>query len=348
MFDQTRENWEVNDVDTNLQTALRGGIDEYGVFWEGQRDQEPLATTMARQFWDEPDEQCTIKKPCAPPISCQNIGSYTAFGLRTLEKPLKIPWVLLASSAVNNINQQLANIFEQFQIAAASLDQDAFSIDDYYPKDNPRTDIKNSLAGLSLLFTVAGLIPTVGPSLTLAGAVTGGVATIFGNTAPADALGPQKVFAQALRIYSEGLQKSFEQFATTLFAGDLINDSAELSPTAPSAMGSNLTNLTDTRFKLTDMMGGGAWVNSTYLTDLSELNELIRMELKSRCIDALWKNRPSKMWVLFTYLDDDINTTTKCMQDKSAFQKAPRALDHALLAFNFTISSSQGFLFMLA
>lgn len=73
-------------------------------------------------------------------------------------------------------------------------------------------------------------------------------------------------------------------------------------------------------FTLLDMMKGGAWVDQNTLTKVSNFNEKIRREVLARSINSLWKSRTAdqtiKMWVLFTDLSEDPNSS-ECVESKS-------------------------------
>lgn len=295
-FALTAQNWKDKHVEVNLQIALDGGVDEYGVFWEGRRKQEPIATTIGRQFWDQLSEQCSIKDPCAPDINCERIGSYTGLALGRLGRPLKLPWVVLVSDAVKNLNLQLRNTFDQVLNAINSLALDAFYIDEFSPAKDPDTDIKDNLAGLGSILTIlGGIIPVAGQTLDVAGTITSGIGGFIANAAPPDPLAAQKTFATNVLAYYEGLRDGLERFTTQLFAG------AQISGPAGS-------------FDLFALMKEGVWVGPDALTDVSQLNRDIRTEVTARSIDAIWKTWPSnKMWVLFTDLQDH-EDHKKCLQ----------------------------------
>ena len=297
-FDLTSENWKNKQVNGHLRRALQGGVDTDGVFWEGRQGIEPIAQTIGRQFWLQRGEQCTIKQPCQPELSCERIGSFAGLALGTLGRPIKIPWVLLASSAVKNLNQQLGNTYEQVLDAIESLAFDAFSIDEFSPQPDPKTDVTDTLAGLGSIFTLLGGLIPGGQVVEAVGTITSGVGSLIGNAAPRDLLAPQKSFATNVLAYYKGLRDGLENFTTNLFAGEQI----------PGPRGN---------FNLSDMIRGGAWVSKTAITDVSKLNENIRTEVTARCIDALWKTWSSnKMWVLFTDLQDD-EKGTKCNSGQS-------------------------------
>ncbi|KAI4289156.1 MAG: hypothetical protein L6R35_001578 [Caloplaca aegaea] len=314
----TIENWKKYHVEMNLHTALKGGVDEYGVYWEGRRGKEPIATTIGRQFWDQLSEQCSIKSPCEPDINCQSIGSFTGLALGGLGGPMRIPWVILLSAAVKNLNLQLRNTHDQVLKAISSLALDTFSTDDFSPAKDPNTDIKNNLAGFGSILTIlGGIVPVAGQALDLVGTITSGVGDFIANKAPPDEFAAQKTFAQNALTYYEGLRDGLDNFTTQLFAGTRISGPA----------GS---------FNLSDMLQDGIWVNTSALTDVSQLNSAIRTEVKARSIDAIWKKWPkNKMWVLFTDLQDN-GDNTKCLQDVKGPNKTKYCADGGVYyAYNF-------------
>lgn len=303
-YDFTSDNWKAHKVEKNLKIALEDGVDEYGVFWEARRGQEPIATTIGRQFWNKKSEQCSIKNPCEEQdIDCHNIGSFTGLALSSLGRPMKLPWVVLVSAAVKNLNLQLVNIYNQVLNAIQSLALDAFSTEDFSPAKNPNTDIKNNLAGLGSIFTIlGGIVPVAGPTLDLVGAITSGVGSFIANAAPPDEFAAQRTFAKNVLTYYEGLRDGLEKFTTQLFAGAQISGPV-------------------TSFNLFDLMRDGVWVSPDALTDVSQLNRDIRTEVTARSIDAIWKTKTSnKMWVLFTDLQDD-EKHTKCLQGEPFYHK---------------------------
>ena len=290
-FDLTHANWANSDVDENLQIALRGGVDTRGVFWEGQRAGEPMAEAIGRQFWDTRGVKCTIDTPCQPVLDCERIGSYTAIKLGKLHSPMKLPWVLFASSAFKNVNQQLVNQYNELKDAIESLALDTFSMDEFYKTERQDFSVQNSLTGLGGLFAIfGGFVPVVGPAIETAGTITSGVASYLANAAASnDPSEVQGAFSEKVLSYYRGLLSGMEDIVAKLFIGDRIGD-----------------------FNLTDMIRNGSWVNPDSLTRVSDLNRKIRTEILARSIDSLWKTPPSnKVWVLFTHLQDDANKT-KC------------------------------------
>ncbi|KAI9699734.1 MAG: hypothetical protein M1836_002768 [Candelina mexicana] len=217
----------------------------------------------------------------------------------TTNQAAQLPWVLLASSAFKNINQQLVNQYSELKDAIESLALDAFSIDDFYPEKAQDFSLLNSLTGLSGIFTiVGGFVPTVGPAIEAAGTIASAVGTFLTNSASSnDPLEAQKVFSQKVLTYYRGLLSAMEDIVLKLFAGDSIPGPGPGS------------------FNITDMMKNGSWVNPNVVTRVSDLNRKIRTEILARSIDSLWKTpTQNKMWVLFKDLEDDASQS-KCEND---------------------------------
>ena len=255
-FDLIPYNWMLSETDTNLRAALKGGIDNVGIHWEGARAGETFAETVGRQFWNTRGTECTRRFPCKPTLSCAELGSFTAISLGKNEQPMKLPWVLFVSSALSNINQQLVNQYDQLEHAIESMGLDTFAIDDFFHKEDQDYSLQYSLSGLSGIFTIlGGFIPGAAPALD----ITSGVASSIGSflttsVSPQDPLEAQTVFSEkVLTLYRE-LLGGMETVIAKLFRGD---------PIPGPGPGS---------IRITDMMAGGAWVNATSLTNVSELN----------------------------------------------------------------------------
>ncbi|KAL8752049.1 MAG: hypothetical protein Q9184_005863 [Pyrenodesmia sp. 2 TL-2023] len=292
----TQENWQAHYTDECLQTALQGGVDHYGVYWEGRREGETFAEALGRQLWNINGNTCTIKNPCEPVLDCTKIGSFTAVGLGNYEKPMRTPWALSVSSALKNINRQLRNQYNELKDAIESLALDTFSIDDFFPKKSQDFALQNSLAGIGGLFSIlGGFVPVAGPAIAAAGTIASGVGTFMANSiaASSDPLEAQKVFSQKVLDIYNGSLHAMDDLVEKLFAGD---------PIPGPGPGS---------FTILDMMRDGAWINPKALSKVSDLNSKLRIEALSRSIDSLWKTRTSnKMWVLFTDLGNDPTLTT--------------------------------------
>ena len=296
-YNLVQENWMVKSVDYNLQVSLIGGVDRLGVYWQGGQVNEFFAETIGRQFWNLRGVKCTRATPCQPDLDCSRIGPYTALALGTTKKPVSIPWVLLASSAIKNINQQLVNQYDQLENAIESLALNAFTIDDFFPKKSQNPSLQNNLTGLSGIFTLGGFIPVGGPAIEAAGTIASSIGNFLSNSvSPASPTEAQDIFSQQVLVLYKALLSAMENVIAKLFEGVQL-------PTTPS--------LGLSSFNITDMMKGGAWVDPNAITNVSQLNLKVKTELLSRSIDSLWKTPPSnKMWVLFTDLKDDAKATS--------------------------------------
>ncbi|KAL8925035.1 MAG: hypothetical protein Q9208_003719 [Pyrenodesmia sp. 3 TL-2023] len=274
----TQKNWQIQNIDEKLQVALQGGVDRFGRYWENRKKNETFAETVVRQFWNINGNTRTIRNPCEPVLDCTKMGSYTAISLGESNKPLGLPWVLLVSSAVKNINRQLRNQYDELKDAIESLALDTFSIDDFFPKKSQDFALQNSLAGIGGLFSIlGGFVPIAGPAIAAAGTIASGVGTFMANSlaASSDPLEAQKVFSQKVLDIYNGSLHAMEDLAEKLFAGEAI----------PGPGPGNFTIL--------DMMRDDAWVDPKTLSKVSDLNGKLKKEALSRSIDSLWKTRPS-------------------------------------------------------
>ncbi|KAL8686906.1 MAG: hypothetical protein Q9218_006778 [Villophora microphyllina] len=298
IWDLTEPNWTYLRVGQNLQIAMEGGIDLNGVYWKGRNNNTPFDEFFGQQFWNVDRISCTLANPCQHELNCDtDVGSFTAVALGSLHKPMKIPWVLLASSAFLNINQQLRNQYDEMKGAFAGLALDTFTIDEFFPTKNQEVGLQNGLAGLGgVLSILGGFIPAVGPAVSAAGTIASGLGTFVANSiaASSDELQAQKIFSKKLSAFYNATLHAIDDAVTNLYAGESL----------PNA------NTGSEGFNITDMMKDGAWVDLKVLTPVSELNEKIKVETLARSIDALWKTPPyNKMWVLFTDLQDNPNKT---------------------------------------
>ena len=221
-YDLTQTNWMHWEVDYNLQISLKGGVDTRGVYWEGERVNESFAETIGRQFWNLRGVKCTRANPCLPDLDCTRIGSYTALALGSVGRPLSLAWVLLATSAIKNINQQLVNQYDQLEHAIESLALDTFTIDDFFPKRNQNPSLQNSLTGLSGIFTIlGGFIPVGGPVIEAAGTIASSIGTFLANSVPpSDPAEAQAIFSQKVLVLYRGLLSAMENVLAKLFDGD--------------------------------------------------------------------------------------------------------------------------------
>ncbi|KAL8952790.1 MAG: hypothetical protein Q9183_007372, partial [Haloplaca sp. 2 TL-2023] len=69
-------------------------------------------------------------------------------------------------------------------------------------------------------------------------------------------------------------------------------------------------------FDILKMMEGGAWLDTSALQRVSDLEEKLKIEIISRSINALWKTPTSnKIFVSFVDLGEALDSTAKCAQD---------------------------------
>ncbi len=300
IWDLSPTNWREQDVDRNIQISQQGGLDSEGVYWRGRsNDASRFDETFALLLWNKPGVRCTLASPCQPDFDCTSIGSFTAVALGRYDEPMRLPWVLLASVAFRNIDQQLRNQYRELNNAILSLALETFTIDAFFPTKDQLFDLQNGLAGLGgILSILGGFVPVFGSSISAAGTIAAGVGTFLANSAAAsgDPLQPQKTFAEDVSTFYNATLTAMDEAVTMLFEGKSI------PPAGPNS------------FNITDMMKDGAWVDIDSLTSVSQLNQKIRIETLARSIDSLWKTYPTnKMWVLFVDLQDYKNST-QCAQ----------------------------------
>ena len=224
-------------------------------------------------------------------------------------------WGFFALSALQIINQQLSNQYVAIKGALGILALTTFSIGDFFPKPDARFNIVNALSGLgTILSVVSGFVPIIGPGLAATGSILPAVGGFLGTAAASrfDPLVGQKEFAPKVIALYNSYVGALEEAGATLFQGGTVQ--------TPNG-----------GFNITDMMAGVAWVNSSSLTRLRDLETNLTTEILSRSIDALWKTPPSnKMWVLFVDLDDDPQNAAKCLADPSGPQDSKYCADRGI------------------
>ncbi|KAL8765932.1 MAG: hypothetical protein Q9209_007129 [Squamulea sp. 1 TL-2023] len=195
-----------------------------------------------------------------------------------------------ALTALQIINQHLFNQYIAIKGALGVLALDTFLISDFFPKPDARFNTVNALSGLgTILSVVSGFVLVIGPGLAATGNILPAVGGFLGSVAASKSnpLVSQQEFAPKVRNSYNCYISALDKAAVTLFEGNRVN--------------------TDNGgFNITDMMAGGAWVNSSSLTRFRDIETNLTVEILSRSIDALWKTPPSnKVWVLYVNLDDD-------------------------------------------
>ncbi|KAI4283781.1 MAG: hypothetical protein L6R38_001946 [Xanthoria sp. 2 TBL-2021] len=190
---------------------------------------------------------------------------------------LRSVWVFFVVSALQIINQQLSNQYVAIKVALGVLDLDTFLISDFFPKPDARFNIVNALTGLgTILSVVSGFVSIIEPGLAAIGTILPTVGSFLGNAAASksDPLVGQKESAPKVQELYNNYFGALDEAGTTLFQGGTVR----------TAKGG---------FNITDMMAGGAWVNSSSLTRLRDMETNLTVEILSRSIDALWKTPPS-------------------------------------------------------
>lgn len=157
----------------------------------------------------------------------------------------------------------------------------AFNIEDFFPQPKQNVFIGDILqAFASALAVLAGLTPGVsGVGLSQGANAVGAVASFIGNNKnpPTSTNVAQKVFAASVGAIYQDVVGALDNMTDLLFDGGSIGD-----------------------FTILDMMKDGAWLLSSSLQRVSNIEEALRIELVSQSIDHLWKTSTSnKMFVLF-------------------------------------------------
>ena len=316
-WELTSENWDASKTDQGLQTFINGGSDimQYipsassGIWWPGLQENDTLANELGRQLLGRPDFQCTLEVPCKADLKCGDIGSRTALALQN--EILKSRWGFFVIASLLNLNQQMSNQWHAIGAAAASTALDTFNIDTFYPDDHEDNGIAGILSGLG---SVMSLFSGIAPVAT-GGTVLGALSSFFSGSLDQseDPNLAQKQFAPRAKAIYRQFGKSLNDAANLLFKGEMVN-------------GTNLT----------DLLQGGAWIDSSILTQVTDLETQMNIEIVSRAINDLWKTPPkNKLWVLFVDLMD-INTNASCVANMDGPQDSKYCADGGVYyAYNF-------------
>ena len=226
---------------------------------------------------------------CQAPQDCTMVGTRLFLSLGT-HGVYPLNWAFQAIQAIENLSGQLKDQYNALQGAATEAALTTFDIGSFYPKPNVQFSLRDTLTGLGAVISIfAGFTPVLGAPLGAAGTILGAVSGLIGNaiSAVVDTEVTEENFANITRTVYAELLTSLDHFGTSLLAGDYVGG-----------------------YNILDVMKDGVWVDDSNLTDVTALQEQLKIEVLSRSINALWKT-PShnKMWVLFTDLQDDPDKT---------------------------------------
>ena len=236
-------------TDENIQTFINGGVDSLGIIWPGRDLDLSFSQDMGRQLTGIDNYQCSLESPCKHDLICSDIGSRTAYeGGREVWQSRPAFFFI---TALENINQQLSNQNVALKGALARLALDTFNIGDFFPKPEQGFGLINALSGLGTVFSIlSGFVPVVGPGLAAAGTILPAVGSFVGNSIAARTdvnVGPKTFAPKVIEVY-DSILSALEEATDTLLNGGRVNDA----------------------FNITDMMAGGAWVDSSALTRVTD------------------------------------------------------------------------------
>ena len=321
-------NWLEQKTDDSLDIFVRGGIDpvyrEISGFYYPPLDLESThISQVLRARFTEPtsDIPCSLKNPCPEPPECRLVGEKSM-----LQKPrFKRPWAYFTMWAIRNLNQEMKNQYDAMQSAAIDATIATFNVDDYFPKPKKSFPLLNLLTGLGVVFAAASgaLAPVAAAAsgaLGAASAIAPAIGTYYERSfqSKVDRSDPnvaQKNVAPKLRQVYDLFASSLESFTTDLFAGKEMEGGLSLQ----------------------SLLKGGAWLESSTLSNVADAQNQLFAELFSRSIDALWKTEPSnKMWVLFVSTADVVPSTANCEADLTGPQDMKYCGDGGVYyAYNF-------------
>ena len=329
-YTQEAPKWLDNHVDDNFQIFLNGGIDSEAVWWPGfDQKQQSLSSTVGLQLLGNQDLKCSLETPCTNQLKCNDIGSRTAIAIGTSTNAVaKSQWGYHALSALQNINQQLLNQYNEMKDALNRLAPDTFNIDQCFPTKDQQFDLINALTGIGTAFSIlGGFLPGIGAGVAgAAGAIASAAGSFIGSAvaSQSDTLVGQKNFAAKVSAFYDDLVKRLDEAALKIFNGETIGEG-------------------DASFSLATMMKGGSWIGKDILTKVSDMSRLMHIELLCRSLNALWKTPTSnKMWVNFINLNDD-EQHTKCLADSTGPQSLKYCADGGVYyTYNFIEHGDRG------
>lgn len=175
-----------------------------------------------------------------------------------------------------------------------------FNIDEFFPKPDSSFAL-NTLTGLGTIFSIAGgFIPVNVSGLSAIGTVLPAIGTFLASSIDSSSSDniAQKEFAPKVTLIYSQLTNALDNVTARLLAGESVEG-----------------------VKITDIIKGGGWLDSSALTPLPEIEQQMKIEILSRSIDSLWKTPTSnKIWVQFLALGDYKDDTRYCDADKSGPQ----------------------------
>ena len=304
-----------NDYEQSMQ------IPQSGVWWPGPASGEGWSQALGRQLLGLGNFECILKKPCYLNLDCRQVGSRTAKVLTG--EVVQSYWGYFLIASIMNLNQQLANRWQSIGQAAASTALDTFNVDDFYPPPTPDKGFASILFVLGPVLGIFSGVPAFGPEISIASNVVSGFGSYFSNYVinSDDPDLAQKKFAPQAKAIFRQFANALDEAATKLFRGEPLTDTV---------------NGTVNDIRLTDVLKGGAWVNTTALTPVAHLEVQLNIEVTSRSINSLWRTPPhNKMWVLYIFLND-VESNISCVADLSGPQDSKYCADQgAYYTYNF-------------
>ena len=327
-YNKSAANWLEQKTDESLDIFIRGGIDRVyrgisGFYYPPVDLASTHVSQALRARFSTPTSNipCSLKDPCPEPPECRLVGEK----FLTQKPRFKLPWAYFTMWAIRNLNQEMRNQYDAMQSAAIDATLATFNVDDYFPESGKNFPLLNLLTGLGTVFAAAAgvLAPfaaAASGTLGAASAVAPGIGTYyeraFQNTVDrSDPDVAQKTFAPKLRKVYDLFSASLENFTTALFAGQEIEGGVSLQT----------------------LLKGGKWLESSSLSNVSDAQNQLFVEIFSRSIDALWKTETSnKMWVLFVNTADVVPSTANCEADLTGPQDMKYCGDGGVYyAYNF-------------